>query len=246
MTWMVVAAALWLPSVAVAQEDRAREILDAVDDVFRSTSSRSVMKMTVQTEHYKRTLKMESWSKGEDKSLVRILEPLKERGTATLKSGKNLYTYLPRTDRTIRLTSGMMQGSWMGSHFTNDDLVKESRLADDYTYKITFEGERGGQGVIEITLTPREEAAVSWGRIVVTVGAKHSLPLEQRYYDEDQALARTVTFSQIKELGGRRVPTRMRMVPADAPAEFTQVDYEQIEFEVKLKDATFSKASLKR
>jgi outer membrane lipoprotein-sorting protein len=246
MTWMVVAAALWLPSVAVAQEDRAREILDAVDDVFRSTSSRSVMKMTVQTEHYKRTLKMESWSKGEDKSLVRILEPLKERGTATLKSGKNLYTYLPRTDRTIRLTSGMMQGSWMGSHFTNDDLVKESRLADDYTYKITFEGERGGQGVIEITLTPREEAAVSWGRIVVTVGAEHSLPLEQRYYDEDQALARTVTFSQIKELGGRRVPTRMRMVPADAPAEFTQVDYEQIEFEVKLKDATFSKASLKR
>lgn len=243
---VVVAALVSLCSVAWAQEDRAREILDKVDDVFRAESSHAVMQMTVQTEHYKRSLKMESWSQGKDQSLVRILEPLKERGTATLKSGKNLYTYLPRTDRTIRLTSGMMQGSWMGSHFTNDDLVKESRLADDYTYKISFEGQRDGQPIIEITLSPKEEAAVSWGRIVVTVTADTLLPLQQLYYDEGQELARTMTFSQVKEIGGRTIPTRMRMVPSDAPKEYTQVDYEQIEFGVKLKDATFSKASLKR
>ena len=105
-----------------------RKLLDDVDDLWRGQTSEAVLTMEVVTKNYQRTMKMRGFSKGKEKTLVRILKPIKEKGTATLKSGNNIYTYLPKTDRTIRLTSGMMMGSWMGSHFTNDDLVKESPL----------------------------------------------------------------------------------------------------------------------
>jgi len=202
--------------------------------------------MTVKTEHYERTLEMEGWSKGKDQSLFRILAPLKEKGTSTLKSGKNIYTYLPKTDSTIRLTGGMMQSSWMGSHFTNDDLVRESRLAEDYTWAISFEGERDGVKVMEITLTAREDAAVAWDKVVLTINTTDKLPLEQRFYDEEGALIRTMRFSDVKDLGGRRLPAQLTMIPADKPTEFTRFVYREAQFNLDLSDATFSKARLKK
>jgi len=200
----------------------------------------------VKAAHYTRSIRLEGWSKGKEKTLVRILTPLKEKGTATLKSGNSIYSYLPRTDRTIRLTSGMMMGSWMGSHFTNDDLVKESRMEEDYDPTISFEGKRDNQSVIEFTLIPKEDAAVVWGKVVVTVLAEGYLPIVQYYYDEDMNIARTMLFSENKLLGGRQLPSVMRVVPADKPNEYTELVYEKLELDIKLSDAFFSLARLKR
>ena len=137
-------AASWAESST--EKERISEILATVDDLWRGKSSYAVTTMRVKTEHYTRTMRMEGWSKGKEKTLFKVLEPLREKGTVTLKSGNHIYTYLPKTDRTIRLTSGMMMGAWMGSHLTNDDLVKEARLEADYDASISFEGERDGQG----------------------------------------------------------------------------------------------------
>jgi outer membrane lipoprotein-sorting protein len=227
-------------------DPKAQEILAFIDDLWRSRSSHGVIAMQVKTRNYTRTLTMESWSKGKEKSLVRILSPLKEKGTMSLKSENNLYTYLPKTDRTIRLTSSMMLGSWMGSHFTNDDLVKESRLADDYHARIAFEGMRDGQDILEFSLTPRAEAPVVWGKIVIAVRADDYLPLASLYYDEDLVLARTLTFVDIREMGGRKLPRVLKMVPADKPDEFTEIVYEEIRFDVDLDDSFFSLGQLRR
>lgn len=229
-----------------AARKRAKEILRQVDDMWRGTSSHSILTMHVKTSHYTRNMRLEGWSKGKEKTLVRILEPLKERGTASLKSDNNIYSYLPKTDRTIRLTSGMMMGSWMGSHFTNDDLVKESRMEEDYDPTISYEGTRDNQNIIEFTLIPKPDAAVVWGKVVVTVLADGFLPLIWIYYDEDMNIARTMTFSKPKLLAGRLRPTVMRVVPADKPKEYTELVYEKLELDVKLNDAFFSLASLKR
>jgi hypothetical protein len=229
-----------------SSSERAKRILRTVDDLWRGQSSHGILLMQVQTAHYIRSMRMEGWSKGKDLSLVRIIEPLKEKGTATLKSGTSIYTYLPQTDRTIRLTSGMMMGSWMGSHFTNDDLVKESRLEDDYDPAITFEGERNGQSVLEFTLLPRPQAAVVWGKLVITVRAQDYIPVNSLYYDEDMTLVRTMTFSTVKEMGGRRIPTILHVVPADKPGEYTELVYEQMSFNMDLDDAFFSLAELRR
>ena len=145
---------------AFASDQRTTDILSEIDDLWRGKSSYTLATLNVKTKHYTRSMTMESWSKGKEKSLTRILTPLREKGTITLKSGNHIYTYLPKTDRTIRLSSGMMMGSWMGSHLTNDDLVKESRLEEDFDASITFEGVRNEQNIIEFSLIPKADAAV--------------------------------------------------------------------------------------
>lgn len=237
---------LSFPQQDDAARKRAKEILREVDDMWRGASSHTILTMQVKTSHYTRNMRLEGWSKGKEKTLVRILTPLKEKGTATLKSGSNIYIYLPRTDRTIRLTSGMMMGSWMGSHFTNDDLVKESRMEEDYDPTVSFEGRRDNQDIIEFTLIPKPDAAVVWGKVVLTVLTDGYLPLIQYYYDEDMNIARTITFNKIKQMAGRPRPTVMRVVPADKPNEYTELVYEKMEMDIKLSDAFFSLSHLKR
>jgi hypothetical protein len=203
------------------------------------------MSMKVKTRNYTRSMKMEVWSKGKERSLVRIIAPLKEKGTATLKSGNDIYTYLPQTDRTIRLNSGMMMGSWMGSHFTNDDLVKESRLLDDYNTRITYEGTRDGHSIVEFSLLPKPESAVVWGKVVLTV-EDEQVPLKELYYDEDMNVVRTMTFSGVKVFSGRKIASVLRVVPADKPDESTELVYGEMAFDLKLDDALFTIATLQR
>lgn len=233
-------------SSEAADDSEARALLDHVDDLFRGESSRGRMSMTVVTKHYTREMMIEAWSRGKDESLFRILAPRKEKGTATLKSGDNIWNYLPRIKRVIKVPSSMMGGSWMGSHFTNDDLVKESRMADDFTYRITFRGERDGEQVLELTLIPKEDAAVVWGRVAVVMRKADFMPLRITYEDEDLTLARTMIFTDIGEFAGRRLPARMRMVPADKPEEYTEIFYHEIEFDITLGDDVFSLRNLQQ
>jgi hypothetical protein len=238
----VVVVALARPAPAAT----AREILDRVDDLFRGRAANGRASMTVTTEHWSRTLALEFWSEGKEKSLIRILAPQKEKDTATLKVGNDIWNYLPKVKRVIKLPSTAMAASWMGSHFTNDDLVKESRMADDYTYATTFEGERDGRRIVEITCLPRPEAAVVWGKVVVVVRADDLLPLEVHFFDEDLHPARTITYGEIRSLGGRTLPATLTVVPTDKPAESTVVRYEEIAYDVPLDPDTFSLRTLQR
>jgi len=234
------------PVRAQEQSLTPRQILDKVDDLFRSRSSQALATMTVTTAHWKRSLSLEMWSKGKEKSLSRILAPKKEQGTATLRSGNDIWNYLPKVKRVIKLPSSMMAASWMGSHFTNDDLVKESRMADDYTFEITFSGEMQGQEIVEVTCYPKPDAAVVWGKVLVKALQKEYLPLTIKYYDEDLLLARTMTFSQVSELGGRLLPAVVAMVPEDKPDESTVIHYKKIDFDIDLKDDFFSLRTLQK
>ncbi len=234
------------PLRAQEQPLTPKQILDKVDDLFRSQSSHGLATMTVVTAHWKRSLTLEMWSKGKDKSLVRILAPKKEKGTTTLRSGNDIWNYLPKVKKVIKLPSSMMAASWMGSHFTNDDLVKESRMADDYTFEITFRGEVEGDEIVEVTCHPKPEAAVVWGKVLVRARLKDYLPLFVKYFDEDLQLARTMTFSQVSELGGRVLPALVAMVPEEKPEESTVIHYEKMEFDIGLKDDFFSLRTLQK
>jgi len=229
-----------------AIDKRTKDILRSIDDLWRGSSSHSINTMRVKTKHYTRTMRIEGWSKGTEKSLMRILSLLKEKGTVTLKSGNSIYTYLPKTDRKIRLTTGMMMGSWMGSHLTNDDLVKEARLEDDYIATISFEGSRDKNNIIEFTLIPKSDAAVVWGKVLLIVHANNYIPITQIYFDEDMKIVRTFTFTDLKLLAGRKRPSVMRVVPKDKPDEFTEFIYEPLELNVDLQDQFFSVSNLKR
>ncbi len=231
---------------AGSDEALARALLDRTDDLHRGASSHGTLTMHVKTDRYDRSLTMESWSQGEDRFLVVIRAPAKEAGMATLKVGEDVWNYLPKVDRTMKVPASMRSGAWMGSHFTNDDLVKDSRMAEDFTYTITSRPEQNPGKEWVIDCIPKPDAAVVWGRIVVRISATDELPVEITYWDEKGALKRTMTFDDVRAVGGRRIPARMRLVPADDPGEFTEVVYDRIEFDVPLPESTFTLQALKR
>ncbi|MDH5753128.1 MAG: outer membrane lipoprotein-sorting protein, partial [Deltaproteobacteria bacterium] len=200
----------------------------------------------VKTERYSRTMRLEAWSKGRERSLIRIISPKKDMGISTLKVEQNIWNYLPRINRVTKIPPSMMMGSWMGSHFTNDDLVKESSFEKDYTSSITFQGEREGKKIYEITSLPRPDAPVVWGKVVTLVEQETLLPLKTFYHDEEGALARVMAFDMRRRFGDRLLPARMELRPADKPGEYTTVIYEEMEFDVELSDEMFSLQNLRR
>ena len=240
---LVVLAGLATAGTAHAQLDPI-EIMNRVQDLYRGQSSHGQITMEIVTEHWSRALTMEMWSYREDHTLVRILAPAREVGTATLRADNDIWNYLPKVDRTIKVPASMMGGSWMGSHFTNDDLVQESRLVEDYDVAVTFDGERDGMRVWEITLTPKPEAAVVWGRVEYTVRQADVLPVSVFYYDEDGELARSMEFKEFERIGGRTMPRLMDMRPADKPEERTTMRYDDIEYDVGIDESFFSLRSL--
>ncbi len=237
-------AAAVAASPAAAQET-PREIVDRVDRLLRGESSRAAVKMEIVTEHWSRDMELRIWSLGTEQALIRILSPRKDAGTATLKSGDEIWNYLPRVDRTIKVPTSLMGAAWMGSHFTNDDLVKESRLIEDYDISILYEGPRDGIEVWEFELTPKPEAAVIWDRITYQVRKSDLMPVWARSYDERGDLVRTITWSEYRIMGGRLVPAVLTIVPADKSGERTTILHEELEFDIEIDPSFFSLRNLR-
>ena len=245
--FLAAAAASLAPAAPAAAQVDALAVIDRVDRLLRGDSSRGVATMEVVTEHWERRMTMEIWSLGTDYSLVRLRAPQREAGTATLKAEDDIWNYLPKVDRTIKIPASMMGGSWMGSHFTNDDLVKETRLIEDYDIELAFDGDDAdGVAVWEFRLTPKPDAAVVWGHIVYRIRQADDMPLWTKFYDEDGELARTMEHGEYAEFGGRLVPGVMDMYPADRPGERTTVRYEELEFDVDIERSFFSLRNLQR
>ena len=239
--------ALLLASPAQARDDRgptARELLDGTDNMHRGESSHATITMNVRTRRWARSLTMESWSQGEDKSLIVIRSPAKEAGMATLMVDDNIWNYLPKVDRTMKVPASILSGAWMGSHFTNDDLVKDSRMTDDYTYEIAERPAADGTGQYVVECVPKPDAPVVWGKVIVRLSADE-VPTEITYWDEKDRLKRTMTFSGYRRVDGRLVASAMRLVPTDKPDEYTEVVYDEMEFGVKLRPETFTLQGLK-
>ena len=245
MTWVLVAMLAGVGSgSALAAEPTVEELLRATDDAARGDSSVATVVMEVKTSRYERTMKMQSWSKGTEKSLIRILEPAKDAGVATLKVEDNLWNYLPKVDRTMKVPSGMMGSSWMGSHFTNDDLVREARLSEDFTYEVTSKPENG-KGNYVITVVPKPDAPVVWGKIVVEV-RPDKVPVKQDFYDEDGELVRTMSYDDVQMVDGELMPLSFTLTPHDKPGEYTRMAMQDLKLDVDLDDSLFSLQALKK
>jgi len=235
---------LLLVAPAAAGAQTPREIVDRVDRMLRGASSRADIVMEIATAHWTRSLEMRAWSLGTAYALVRVVAPPREAGSATLKVDDEVWNYLPRVDRTIKIPPSLMMGAWMGSHFTNDDLVKESRMIDDYDIALAYDGDRDGVRVWEFALTPKPTAPVVWGKVVEQVRQGDLMPTWARYYDERGTLVRTMTFGDYRTFGARLVPTVMTVRPADKPGERTTIRYRALEFDVPLTPDFFSLRNL--
>jgi len=232
---------LSLGQIARAADDqRAQEIVGRVARLFVSQSCIATVEMQITKEDWQRNISMRFWSLDESNILVRILSPPEDAGTAILKVGNKTWIYLPKANRAVVMPPSMMMTSWMGSHFTLDDLVNQSRLTNDYVIATSFEGKRDGIAVSEYTLTPTPAAVVVWGKITLEIRQADLMPVWQRYYDEDGKLIRELSFSEYKTVSGRLIPTRLVMRPLDQAGEQTIDTYENIVFDAPISEETFS------
>lgn len=221
------------------------EVIDKLDDLYRSSSSHGRMRMTVTKERGTRKLEMESWTKGEEHFLVVIREPAREAGTATLNTPDGLWNYAPRADRLIRIPSGLLSDNWMGSHFTNDDLVRETSYHEDYDTEIGW-AKKDGERLIELTMTPRPDAPVVYEKLLFYLQAEDWLPVLAEYYDDGEVV-REMRYSDVEELDGRKIPTVMVLEPRGEDAEgSTRVEYLEMDFDAEVDEAMFSKRGLRR
>ncbi len=219
-------------------------LLDWLDDLYRADSSVAVMTLTVTKPRRTRTLTMKAWTLGTEKALIVIEKPAREKGTATLKVGKNLWNYLPRIARTIRIPPSMMMSSWMGSDFTNDDLVRESSLIEDYEGKVVGRSDDPDGWIVN--LKAKEGTVGLWDRVEYVVSPDGRLPLLARYYDRKGRLARTMTFSDVREFDGRSIPARLELTPVDKEGYTTVLVYDDLKFGVDLPESMFSLSQLER
>ena len=231
---------IFFSTCAIASNLDPEIILNNVDDIYRSNTSHGILTLSVKTSNWQRSLTLEQWSKGNDMHLLKVLKPKKEKDLTTLRVDNNVWNYMPKVKRVVKIPSSMMSSSWMGSHFTNDDLVKQSRMVIDYDFSITYEGLRDGVDIVEISCIPKKNAAVVWGKVEVIVYRNDFIPLNIVYYDEDLKLSRTLKFSNIQVLGGKKIPLQMKMVPTDDHEESTAILWEKIEFDIVIKDDFFS------
>lgn len=224
----------------------AQEIIQKAEDLIKGKTAQGVIEMTVNTPDYKRTLKMESWWVGNQKALIEILSPRKEKGNKTLKIGNEMWSYLRNTETTIKIPPSMMLQSWNGSDFTNDDLVRESSLSDDYNQIIIAEEKLNDQQCYKIQLLPKPEAPVVWGELLYWVRKSDFLPAKIEYYSEKGKLMRYMDFEDIKYFGNRKMPSKWTMVNTTKKGHSTSFNVLKMEFDKKIKDSKFSFKELER
>ena len=232
-----------MPAQAESHPPDVEALLQHLDDLYRSTSSIARIRIDVTTGRGVRTMQIKAWTRGEDEVLVLIEEPAREAGTATLRVRNNLWNHLPRIARTIRVPPAAMLGSWMGTDFTNDDLVKESSLRKDFTARI--DRRSASPAGWWLTLEVRPDVVGRWARIEVLVSDER-LPVEERHFDRKGRLARTMYFDEVKVLGGRRLPSHIALVPADSERQRTDMRYLDLTFDIALPADTFSLSRLEQ
>lgn len=229
-----------------SQDIDVKEIVKKADEKFRGESSQGTMSMTIQRPSWSRTIEMKNWTLGTEYSLIYITSPAKERGQVFLKRANEMWNWVPSIERLIKIPPSMMMQSWMGSDFTNDDLVKESSLVKDYEHQLLGKEEIEGYNCYKVELIPNEDAAVVWEKIIMWVSDEDFLWLKGEYYDEDEELVNTEILSDIKQMDDRLMPTHLEMIPADKPGHKTIMIFEDIKFNVDLDESFFSIQNMKR
>ncbi len=224
----------------------AQEIVKKSNDNNLGITSQGVSKMIVVRPDWSREVEMKSWSKGTDYYLIYITSPARDKGQVFLKRKQELWNWMPSIGRMIKLPPSMMMQSWMGSDFTNDDLLKQSSLVTDYKHTIVAEETIYNHKTWKIEFIPKPDAPVVWGKIVMWITKAHYLQIKVEYFDETLELVNTMLGSKIKNIGDRMLPTKMEMIPADKPGNKTILEYSTIVFDKPIPDRFFSQQNMKK
>ncbi len=244
--WIIAGMLVLFPGVMspVFCQD-AEEIIRKVDQKMRGETSYQEMEMKIVRPEWERSISMKSWSKGSDLAMIYIAAPAKEKGQVFLKRGTEMWNWVPSIERMIKIPPSMMMQGWMGSDFTNDDLVRESSIIKDYHHQQIGEEVVGGDKCWKLELTPKEDAPVVWGKIITWIDKDYN-QRKVEYYDEDGNLENTMYLSDIEDMDDRKMPTHWEMIPADEEGKKTVINVNKAEFNDPIQDVFFSQQNMRR
>jgi len=225
----------------------ATKYVKKMDELYRSTSSYAEIIMNIETPNWKRSLRIKSWSLGEKKTFLRILEPKKERGIATLKIGNKMWNYLPKIDKIMKIPPSMMMSSWMGSDFTNDDFVKMYTFVEDYNFKIIENMKKNkNNNVIYIECIPKTGRPIVWGKRILAVYKNSSLPLWEKFYDGKGKVVREMIYKDIKKFGDKEIPSVIELISTSKKGNKTIIIYTDAKFNINIDKKIFSRKNLRK
>ena len=248
MTRALAALVLLATSASAADLD-VKGLVDRANKALRGDSSRGRLTMTIETPDWKRSLEIEGWNKARTMALLVIRAPAKERGQTTLRRGNEMWLWMPKVERVIKIPPTMMHAAWQGSDFTYEDIVKADSIVKDYSHRLLSTKHEAGRTIYRIEAAPKPDAPVVWGKIVTDVALYDDgsvVPLLEEDYSERGELIRTITLSDVKILGGRRVPSRLVCAPAQRKGQRTTLVYRELEFDLPLEDGFFSYERLQK
>lgn len=236
----------WGMITSAASSQTAAEIVQEAYKKMEGESSRAEISMQIIRPNWERSVSMKSWSLGEDFSLILVTAPARDEGTAFLMRNNEIWNWLPDVNRTIKMPPSMMSQSWMGSDFSNNDLVRESSVITDYTYEMVGDSTVNGYDCYKIEMIPTPDAPIVWARVVSYISKEEYLNLRVEYFDEDNEMLRVMTGTEIREINGRLIPSRMEMNPVEEEGHSTVITYQNIEFNIDISEQFFSIQNMKR
>ncbi|MCB1155261.1 outer membrane lipoprotein-sorting protein [bacterium] len=245
--WLILALAISMSAAHAAEETiTADRIIKQSDELARGESSYSEITMRVTTKHWDREMSMKGWTKGTEKAFIVITAPARDAGTTFLKRGNQMWQYLPKIERKIKIPPSMMLQSWMNSDFTNDDLARADSIVTDYDHTIIGAETVDGNEAWKIQSIPHEDAPVFWGKLVHLVQKKDYVLRRSEYYDQDMVLNKVLTLDNVKIIDGRHVATHYVMENKSKPGNKTILDFDKVDFGVKIDESIFTQANLTR
>lgn len=237
-------ALILLTTMADRNQD-AGLIVQKADEKMRGSTSQSMILIQTIRPSWSRQMEIRTWMKGTKLAMILIQSPIKEKGVVFLKRGKEVWNWMPTLERNIKLPPSMMSQSWMGTDFTNDDLVKESSIVNDYTHSIIGDTIISDRSCYIIQMIPKPDAAVVWGKLIACIDKQEYLELHTRFYDEEGALINTMNAFDVKIMDGRLIPTRFEMIPADKKNQKTVMTYKSIQYNKPIEDGFFTTERMK-
>jgi outer membrane lipoprotein-sorting protein len=234
------------PPVLFSQQPDAEEIVRRSDAAIRGRTEEGTFAMTVKTPDWERTLELRYWAVNPDKTFIRVTRPAKEAGTGTLRLGTNMWNYLPSIEQTIKIPPSLMFQSWMGSDFTNDDLVRESSIVTDYDHRIDGEAVVGGDACYRVISTAKPNAPVVWDRMVLYLRKLDTIPRREEYVDDKGKVQKILTLDDIRETSGRPYPMRWTMVSVNKPGHKTVLQFTKLTLNRPIPNSVFTRENLKQ
>ncbi|WP_051189732.1 outer membrane lipoprotein-sorting protein [Daejeonella oryzae] len=229
----------------ILKDQNAAEIVQKADQKMRGSTMQAEMSIKTTRPTWSREMKCKVWTKGNSLSMILIQSPARDKGISFLKRNKEVWNWLPALERSIKLPPSMMSQSWMGTDFTNDDLVKESSIVEDYVHTLKGDTVIQNRECYIIQMIPRPETAVVWSKVIVCIDKKDFMELHSRFYDEEGELVNTMNGYDVKMMDGRLIPTRFEMIPTGKKGQKTEMIYWFIKYNRPIPDEFFSTEKMK-